>query len=84
MKYLVWFFRLILFVALFGLAVKNSSSVDLRFYFGQHFDAPLSLIVLGVFAMGVAVGVSVSMLTLLRQRRELNRLRPDTQLNKKA
>ena len=84
MKYLVLFFRLVLFIALFGLAVKNSASVDLRFYFGQHFDAPLSFIVLGVFAMGAAVGVSVSMLTLLRLRRELNRLRPGTQPNEKA
>jgi lipopolysaccharide assembly protein A len=75
MKALIWFFRFVVFIALFGLAIKNSATVDLRFYFNQHLDAPLSLVVLGVFAMGVAVGISAVFATLLQQRRELNRLR---------
>jgi putative membrane protein len=73
MKYLVWFLRIVVFIALFGLAVKNSATINLRFYFDRHFDIPLSLLVLGTFAAGVAVGISAALMTLIRQRRELVR-----------
>jgi uncharacterized integral membrane protein len=75
MKTLIWIFRIIVFIALFGLAIKNSATVNLRFYFDRHLDAPLSLVVLGIFALGVAVGITAASTTLLRQRRELNRQR---------
>lgn len=75
MKTLIWSFRIIVFIALFGLAIKNSATVDLRFYFDRHLDAPLSLVVLGIFTLGVAVGISAASTTLLRQRRELNHMR---------
>ena len=75
MKALIWILRFVVFIALFGLAIKNSATVDLRFYFDRHLDMPLSLVVLGTFALGVAVGVSVSVTTLLRQKRELGRMR---------
>ncbi|CAG4883420.1 LapA family protein [Georgfuchsia toluolica] len=75
MKTLIWILRFVVFFALFGLAVKNSATVDLRFYFDRHVDAPLSLVVLGVFVLGVVVGISAATATLLRQRRELGRLK---------
>lgn len=75
MKSLIWILRFVVFFALFGLAVKNSATVDLRFYFDRHIDAPLSLVVLGVFVLGVVVGISAATATLLRQRRELGRLK---------
>jgi uncharacterized integral membrane protein len=75
MKVLVWILRIVVFIALFGLAVKNSAMVDLRFYFDRHVEAPLSLVVLGIFVLGVVVGVSAVATTLLQQRRELGRMR---------
>ena len=75
MKALVWFLRIVVFIALFGLAVKNSATVDLRFYFDRHIDAPLSLVVLGTFVLGVVIGISAAVTTLLKQRRELGRIR---------
>ena len=83
MKYFVWLLRFAIFIALFGLAVKNSASVDLRFYFDHHFDVPLSLLVLAVFTMGVAVGVSAVLTTVIRQRRELKRRSSADRLNNK-
>ena len=77
MKILIWILRFIVFFALFGLAIKNSATVDLRFYFDRHVDAPLSLVVLGVFVLGVLVGISAATVTLIRQRRELGRLQRD-------
>jgi putative membrane protein len=75
MKTLIWILRFVVFIALFGLAIKNSATVDLRFYFDRHIDAPLSLVVLGTFVLGVGVGISAAISTLLRQRRELGRMR---------
>ncbi|MFY9328147.1 MAG: LapA family protein [Georgfuchsia sp.] len=74
MKTLIWIFRFVVFIALFGLAVKNSAMVDLRFYFDQHIEVPLSLVVLGAFVLGAALGISAAIATLLRQRHELGRL----------
>ena len=75
MKVLIWLLRIVVFVALFGLAVKNSAMIDFQFYFGRQIEAPLSLVILGIFILGVAVGVSTAVVTLLRQRRELGRMR---------
>lgn len=75
MKVLLWILRVIVFIALFGLAVKNSATVDLRFYFDRHLDAPLSLVVLGAFVLGIGIGISVAAITLLQQRREIRRMR---------
>jgi len=75
MKNLVWLLRFVVFAALFGLAVKNSATVDLRFYFDHHLEAPLSVVVLGAFAAGIAIGISAALATLIRQRRDLSRMR---------
>lgn len=74
MKILVWLFRIAVFIALLGLAIKNDAVVDLRFYFEHSIQAPLSLILLGAFAVGVVVGLSAALATLIRQRIEIGRL----------
>jgi putative membrane protein len=79
MRALVWFFRATVFVALFGLAVKNSGPVDVRFYLDSVWQAPLSLVLLAAFVAGAAVGLSVALATVVRQRRELDRLREPSQ-----
>jgi putative membrane protein len=75
MKVLVWLVRGIVFVALFGLAVKNSGPVDLRFYLNGAWQAPLSVVILVAFAAGAAVGLTAAVVVLLRQGRELRQLR---------
>lgn len=75
MKILIWLFRLAVFIALLGLAVRNDAPVELRFFLGWSMQAPLSLIVLAVFAAGAAVGLSAAFATLIRQRFEIERLR---------
>lgn len=55
---LAWVFRLLVFVALFGLAIKNSGPMELRFYFNQVWQAPVSVVLLGSFALGVLLGLS--------------------------
>ncbi len=75
MRYLIWILRVVVFIVLFGLAIKNSATVGLRFYFDQHIEVPLSLVILGAFVIGATAGISVAVVTLLRQRRELGRMR---------
>jgi lipopolysaccharide assembly protein A len=75
MKMFIWLLRFAVFIILFGLAVKNSAPVDLRFYLDHHIETRLSLVLLVTFAIGVAVGVTAAFSTMVKQRRELNRLR---------
>jgi uncharacterized integral membrane protein len=75
MKILVWLLRGLLFVALFGLAIKNDRPVELRFYFDNLWQMPLSLVVLASVALGAAIGLSATLGTLTRQWRELSVLR---------
>ncbi len=75
MRVLAWTLRIILFLALFLFALKNTDTVSLRLYFDQVWNAPLILVLLVFFAAGAAMGVLATMATLFRQRRELARLR---------
>ena len=59
MKIIVWILRICVFIALFGLALKNSGAVDLRFFFDRMTTVPLSFVVLVSFTLGVLIGVTV-------------------------
>ncbi len=75
MRVLVWVLRVILFLALFLFALKNTDSVTLRLYFDQVWQAPLILILLVFFAAGTALGVLATLTTVFRQRRDISRLK---------
>ena len=71
MRYLTWFLRVLLFLLLFGFAVRNVELVTLRYYFDYEWQAPLVLILLLFFALGVAVGVGSCVAKIFRQSREI-------------
>ena len=75
MRVLAWTLRIVLFLALFLFALKNTDVVSLRLYFDQVWQAPLILVLLVFFAAGAALGVLAMLATLFRQRREIARLR---------
>ena len=75
MRILTWTLRIILFLALFLLALKNTDNVSLRLYFDQVWQAPLILVLLVFFAAGAVAGVLATLTTVFRQRREIGRLR---------
>ena len=60
MKYLLgllrWMLKAAVFFTLFAFALNNQENVTLRFFFGTSWQAPLVLVVLAVFAVGVAIG----------------------------
>lgn len=74
-RYLVWFLRIGLFVLLLGFTVRNVETVTLRYYFGYEWHAPLVLVVLLFFALGMAIGLLSCLGTIFRQRRKLAALR---------
>lgn len=75
MKVIGWSIRIAVFIVLFGLAIKNSTQVELKFYFDRAWQMPLSLVILIAFGVGAAFGLTAVMATLVRQRRELGKLR---------
>lgn len=74
MGILAWTLRIILFLALFLFALKNTDTVSLRLYFDQVWHAPLILVLLVFFAAGAVTGVLATMATVFRQRRKIARL----------
>ena len=78
MRYLIWISRLTLFVLLFGFALKNTTPTVLNYYLGYQWHAPLALILLVFFTLGVGIGLMASLSTLFRQRREIAQLRKDS------
>ena len=65
---LVWLLRVVVFIALLGLSIKNSGPMELRFFFDQNWTAPVSVVVLVVFAAGVVVGLTAALSSFLLRR----------------
>jgi len=74
MRALAWTLRIVLFLALFLFALKNTGTVSLRLYFDQVWQAPLILVLLVFFAAGATIGVLATLATVFRQRRDIARL----------
>ena len=74
-KALIWGLRLVIFIMLFGLGIKNSVPVELRFFLDLNWQAPLSLVLLAVFSAGVIIGLAAALGTWIRQRGDLAELR---------
>ena len=73
MKYLAWLFRWSLraafFFALLAFALNNQHEVEVHFFLGRHWSAPLVAVLLGGFALGLVVGVLGMAPHWWRQRR---------------
>jgi uncharacterized integral membrane protein len=61
MKKVLWFFKWTLkaaiFFTLFAFALNNQQDATVRFFFGYQWTAPLVLVVLSAFAIGLLIGV---------------------------
>ncbi|MGE0332159.1 MAG: lipopolysaccharide assembly LapA domain-containing protein [Ramlibacter sp.] len=57
MKYLMWLLKAAIFFTLFAFALNNQQDATVHFFFGTQWRAPLVLVVLTAFALGLAVGV---------------------------
>jgi len=75
MNYLLWIFRLALFVLVLAFAVKNTDPVTVHYYFGGQWQSPLIFVLLVVFCAGIALGLAAALGPLYRQRREIAELK---------
>lgn len=57
MKYLAWLLKAAIFFTLFAFALNNQQDATVHFFFGTQWRAPLVLVVLAAFALGVGTGV---------------------------
>lgn len=81
MRYFWWVLRIILFIVLFGFAVNNTENTALRFYLNYEWEAPLVLILLIFFVVGVASGVFASLGHIFKQKREILALKKELRAN---
>jgi uncharacterized integral membrane protein len=75
MRYLNWIIRILLFIALLGLAVKNYQPVTLSYFFGFEWQSYMVVVLLIFFSVGTAVGVLAMLSGQLRLRREIAALK---------
>jgi putative membrane protein len=52
----MWLLKAAIFFTLFAFALNNQQDVTVHFFFGTQWQAPLVLVVLAAFALGLVVG----------------------------
>ena len=75
MQALVWILRFLIVLVLIWFAVKNHDLVKVHGLPGQFWEAPLVFVMLVVFIGGVIIGLLAWVPTVVRQRREIGRLK---------
>ena len=75
MQPLIWVVRFLVVVILVWFAVKNAHEIELHGFLDQEWRAPLVFVLLVVFIAGVIIGLLAWIPTVVRQRREIGRLR---------
>lgn len=75
MNILAWAVRLVIFGILLMFALQNTAQVSLRFLADRTWQAPLVIVLLVVFAGGFVTGALAVSGVVIRQRREISRLR---------
>ena len=61
MKYFLWLLKAAIFFSLFAFALNNQQTVAVNFFFGTMWKAPLVLVVLATFSIGLGLGVLLMM-----------------------
>jgi len=75
MQTVVWILRFLIVVVLVWFAVKNAQVVTIYGLPEQQWQAPLVFILLIVFVAGMVIGLLAWVPTVVRQRREIGRLK---------
>ena len=76
MRALNWLWRGFLFFVLFAFALNNQHPVELRWFFGYRWQAPMVFVVLGLFGLGCAAGVIAMVPSWWRHRRDARKRLP--------
>jgi len=65
-----WLLKAAIFFTLFAFALNNQGDATVRFFFGRQWTAPMVLVVLGAFALGLFIGVLGMVPRWWRHRRD--------------
>ena len=65
----MWLLKAAIFFTLFAFALNNQQTVVVNFFFGTLWPAPLVLVVLVTFALGLVLGVFLMMPRWWKKRR---------------
>lgn len=85
MRYINWFFQLLVFFVLLGFALKNDQIVTLHYFLGYQWQSPLVVFLFLFFTFGVGLGVLATLGIWFRQRREISRLKREiSEVEKRA
>ncbi len=76
MKYLMWLLKAAIFFALFAFALNNQQDATVHFFFGTRWTAPLVLVVLAAFALGLVIGALGMVPRWLKHRAAARRGQP--------
>jgi putative membrane protein len=76
LKYMAWLLKAVIFFVLFAFALNNQAPVNLHFFFGTLWQAPLVLVVLVTFVLGLFAGILVMVPVWLGARRRAVRHTP--------
>jgi len=75
MQAIVWILRFAVVLLLVWFAVKNAQPVTIHGVLEQTWEAPLVFVLLIAFVGGMVIGLLAWVPTVMRQRREIARLR---------
>jgi uncharacterized integral membrane protein len=73
MQLITWLVRALLLFVLFAFAMNNQQEVELRWFFGLSWHAPMVIVVLCALALGFLLGVVGMLPSWWRQRRRASR-----------
>ena len=74
-RFLYFFVALIMLVIGLGFAYKNAQIVNVDYYFGLHWEGPLSLLLLSTLTLGALLGLMAGLGMYVRIQRQLVRAR---------
>ena len=74
MKYFLWLLKAAIFFTLFAFALNNQQDATVHFFFGMEWRAPLVLVVLAAFALGLVGGMLVMVPRWWKHRRAAQRM----------
>jgi putative membrane protein len=75
MQAFVWILRFLIVLVLVWFAAKNAQLVDVFGLPDQRWQVPLVFVLLVAFVIGMVIGLLAWIPTVVRQRREVTRLR---------
>lgn len=76
MKYFFWLIKAVIFFTLLAFALNNQQDAAVHLFFGTQWRAPMVLIVLAAFTLGVAAGVLGMVPRWWKQRAAARLVRP--------